>query len=80
MLKFRDEFDALVNGLRMTKLKDFKTMLRWCKDGAELQNGSCGFTADTQGYRYYLRCIPRRGDYNVYIYAYAKEAASDDAE
>ena len=48
-------------------------MSRQCRDGLAC-DGSFGFQADTRNYTYCLRCMPRRGDYNFYLYAYDKNA------
>ena len=72
---FQDELQDVVNGLRKGDglLQNFKTMSRQCRDGLAC-DGSFGFQADTRNYTYCLRCMPRRGDYNFYLYAYDKNA------
>ena len=40
---------------------------------------SFGFRAETRDYTFCLRCTPRRGDYNFYLYAYDKNAQREHA-
>lgn len=74
---FKAELDAVVNELRaFGPLKALTAMSDYCRarPDAELEGsgGSFGFIAETERYRYCLRCIPRQGDYNGYLYAYDK--------
>ena len=72
---FKDELDRVVNELRECgPLKDLSTMAAYCTaypDG-RLGEGVFGFIIETERYRYCLRCTPRQGDYNGYLYAYDK--------
>ena len=74
---FKDELDSLVNTLREDgPLKDLRSMERFCREHPQArmspESGSddyC-FRIDTARRCYYLRLLPRRGDYNFYIYCY----------
>ena len=74
---FKDELDDLVNTLRKDgPLKDLPSMECFCREHPQArmspESGSdyYGFRVDTARRRYYLRFLPRRGDYNFYIYCY----------
>lgn len=73
--EFRDEFQEVVNGLRKEGglLKSFSGMSSQCRKGFAGEDGF-GFQAETRNRTYCLRCIPRRGEYNFYLYAYDKNA------
>ena len=70
---FRDELQTVVNMLREPKglLSGFSAMNRNCVNGQKVED-SFGFRAESANYEYCLRCIPRRGDYNFYMYCYDK--------
>ena len=72
---FRNELQDMVNGLRRKGglLENFTGMSRQCGKGLA-NDGSFSFQAETRDYLYCLRCTPRRGDYNFYLYAYDKNA------
>lgn len=74
---FKAELDQVMAELRERgPLKDLYTMSSYCstypqgilEDGC----GSFGYIAESEGYRYCLRCTPRQGDYNGYLYVYDK--------
>lgn len=71
--EFKAEFQQFVDELRKGPLKNFSAMSGYCYDHAgELgDSGSYGYIAESENYRYCLRCTPRRGDYS-YIYIYDK--------
>lgn len=75
---FKAELDAVVNEMRARgPLKDLDAMSGYCRTNSSglLEGGtggSYGFIAESEGYRYCLRCIPRQGDYNGYLYIYDK--------
>lgn len=72
---FKAELDEVVNELRERgPLKDLAAMSSYCHDHSQgaLEGGSYGFIAESEGYRYCLRCTPRQDDYNGYLYAYDK--------
>lgn len=77
---FHEEFQNVVNALRRPDglLRSFASMSRGCRDGRPC-NDSFGFRAESPRYTYCLRCTPRRGDYNFYLYAYDKEAQREHA-
>ncbi len=72
---FQDELQDVVNGLRKggSLLQNFAGMNRQCRNGLACED-RFGFQAQTHDYAYCLRCIPRKGDYNFYLYAYDKNA------
>ena len=78
--------DRVVNWLRegFAPLKDRNTMRRFCELRGRVLNAEeailppCGFSIHTKNYQYMLRCIPRRGDYNFYLYCYDKEAREQE--
>lgn len=77
---FRAELQTVVNSLREkgNLLADFASMNNACRDGT-FCNDSYGFRAESKNYEYCLRCIPRRGDYNFYLYSYDKNAQREQA-
>lgn len=77
---FHEELQTVVNALRKQDglLQNFASMSRGCRDGLSCDD-SFGFKAETPQYIYCLRCTPRRGDYNFYLYAYDKNAQRDHA-
>lgn len=77
---FKNELNDFVNELRQSVLKDLRTMSRYCSDhGGELSTSSSygrsiyGYVAETKDYRFCLRCIPHKGDYNAYLLCYDKQ-------
>lgn len=74
---FKAELDEVVAELREHgPLTDLSTMSGYCSAHPQGRlkdwNGSFGFIAESEGYRYCLRCTPRQGDYNGYLYIYDK--------
>jgi hypothetical protein len=71
--EFKAEFEAFMNEMRECgPLRDGDTMFDYCySNGEKLDGGSFGFIAESDSYRYCLRCTPRTGDYS-YIYIYDK--------
>jgi hypothetical protein len=73
---FVAEFDNVVNALKKTELMgNFENMRRACYHYPEARirfqfGEEYAFRADTKDYTYFLRCIPRKGDYNHYLVAY----------
>jgi len=59
-------------------LKSRRHMLRYCSQHPEARipggwgKDVYGFCMQTQEHRYYLRCFPFAGDYNFYLYCYAR--------
>jgi hypothetical protein len=59
-------------------LKSRKDMLRFCSQHPEARIKGAwstdvyGFCTQTPEHRYYLRCFPFAGDYNFYVYCYAR--------
>ena len=77
---FREEMQDAVNSLRRRGglLQNFASMSRQCRSGLPVDE-SFGFRAETRDYTFCLRCTPRRGDYNFYLYAYDKNAQREHA-
>lgn len=74
---FSMELDALVNQLRESgPLQSLNGMHRYCAEhGGKLPGGwtqQYGYIAESEHYRYYLRCCPVPGDYNGYLICQAK--------
>ncbi len=77
---FRNELQTVVNSLREEGglLQSFASMSKQCRAGLPC-DASYGFHAESQHYEYCLRCTPRRGDYNFYLYCYDKSAQREHA-
>lgn len=74
--ELKAEFEAFMNEMRECgPLRDGDAMFDYCySNGEKLDGGaggSFGFIAESDDYRYCLRCTPRTGDYS-YIYIYDK--------
>ena len=73
-LEFKADLKRVVDELRRSgPLKDLKTMRAYCGShgGAiEDQGATCGYIAETEHYRYCLRCTPLPGYYQGYLYCY----------
>ncbi|NLE26964.1 MAG: hypothetical protein GX625_16815 [Clostridiaceae bacterium] len=73
--EFKAELQSFVDELRAGPLKSLSAMSSYCYTHGEPMDagagGSYGYVAESQNYRYCLRCAPRRGDYS-YIYIYDK--------
>ncbi len=78
--EFRDELQEIVNGMRKEGglLKNFTGMSKQCRNRFACDE-SFGFQAETRNHTYCLRCIPCRGDYNFYLYAYDKNVQREYA-
>lgn len=75
--EFKADFQKAVETFRKTILKDIYTMSRHCYKYPNAQiegsNDARCFKANSEQYQYFLRATPRKGEYNFYIYCYAKE-------
>lgn len=78
---FRDELQNVVNGMREKGgiLANLSSMSKACRQGTPVEY-SYGFRMETKNYEYCLRCNPRRGDYNFYLYCYDKNAQREHAQ
>lgn len=78
---FHNELQHVMAGLRKKDglLHDFASMSRSCQSGFSYDGSYC-FKADSPNYTYCLRCTPRRGEYNFYLYAYDKAAQREHAK
>lgn len=72
---FRAELQSVVEDLRNAGglLSNLADMRSQCRSG-RVCDDSYGFYAETPNYEYCLRCTPRRGEYNFYLYCYDKQA------
>ena len=77
---FKPVFHEVINRLREDGglLSDIDTMLDRCYDFPESETyygyaRNWAFRIHTNDYAFYIRCSPRMGDYNFYVYAYDKE-------
>ena len=70
---FTSEVNQLVKALRVkgALLHDFAAMRRLCGAGTPVED-CFGFQTETELALYCLRCIPQRGGYHFYLYAYNK--------
>ena len=77
---FFDEFQAVVKALRKrgAMLENYRTMCRLCRGGLKVEEDRYAFEAETQHRFYCLRCNTLRGDYQFYLYAYDKDAMSEE--
>ena len=71
---FKESLQEFVEALRQDgPLKDLASMRNYCNQhGGEItEDGRCfGYIAETEHYRFCLRCTPRPGDYQGYLYCY----------
>lgn len=82
--EFQQEFDNVINALRddikyrglLRNLDDMK-MLCHTRPSSKIKIANemnCyGFRVDSDKYSYLIRCMPHKGDYNFYVYAYNRE-------
>lgn len=77
---FRADLALLMDELYNTVLKDFKTMSAECRSELVTPLGddtyaitAFHFPKRNAKYVYFIRLIPRRGDYNFYVMCYDKE-------
>ena len=72
-LEFKEELQVIVDTLRANgPLKDLASMSNYCyKNGGAIteDSRSFGYVAETDHYRYCLRCTPTPGDYQGYLTA-----------
>ena len=72
--EFKEDLQEFVDALRETgPLKNLAAMGAYCRQqgGAITEDGrSYGYIAETEHYRYCLRCTPYQGEYNGYLYVY----------
>ena len=76
--ELKAELQEFVNELRkIGPLRNLSSMSGYCCDhnAGKLDDGSrggYGYIAESENYRYCLRCTPIQGDYNAYLYIYDK--------
>ena len=73
--RFTADLDDVIYELRKNLLKSLKGMRKFITDnkGARLDDGVYGYHVETEQFEFFIRCIPYLGDYNAYVYCYAKE-------
>lgn len=75
-LPFSAELDEFVNEMRKCgPLQDLREMQSYCythKGIVASESNHHGYIAESEQYRYCLRCTPVQGDYNAYLYIYDK--------
>ena len=78
---FGNELQEVVNDLRKKEglLCSLASMSRNCHEGLRCDD-SFGFRGETKNHLYCLRCTPRKGDYNFYLYAYDKNVLREQAK
>lgn len=76
---FKEELDKVVNELRECgMLHSFDDLSKYCYAHPEARlderhnRDAYGFKVETEGYQYYFRLTPVRGDYQLYLYTYDK--------
>ena len=81
-IDFLGEFDEVINHFRMRSdkpvLKNLTEMSKVCasEPSLKLENGWTDmymFKVRTEKRTYFIRCIPKKGDYNAYVYCYNTE-------
>ncbi|MGH1824237.1 hypothetical protein [Macrococcoides caseolyticum] len=78
MPEFKAELQEFADELRKTgPLNSLSAMSKYCCDHGDgkLESGlrdTYGYIAESEHYRYCLRCTPVQGDYNAYLYIYDK--------
>ena len=83
--RFKEDLKRVMEWLQSNyaPLQSLESLEAFCRRQNEfgLPNqgrGACGVRIETLHYRYMLRCLPQKGDYNVYLYCYSKEVADKD--
>jgi hypothetical protein len=77
--EFKQELGEVVDEMRQGVLKNLRSMGSYCcNHGGELPSGGYGrsiygYVTETDHYRYCLRCLPYKGDYNAYLTCYDKQ-------
>ncbi|SBW00761.1 conserved hypothetical protein [uncultured Eubacteriales bacterium] len=73
---FKDEFDEIINSLRDGGQKppfaSRDNLAAFCAatPGKELTTRGSGYMIQTLDFSYYIRCLPRPGDYDIYAFAF----------
>ncbi|NLV49755.1 MAG: hypothetical protein GXY20_03565 [Clostridiales bacterium] len=75
-LAFKNEFDEVINSLRNDGQKppfaSRDNLAAFCAaaPGKELTTRGSGYMIRTLDFSYYVRCLPRLGDYDIYAFAF----------
>lgn len=73
---FKSEFDEIINALRNDGQKppftSRENLAAFCAatSGKELTTRGSGYMIQTLDFSYYIRCLPRPGDYDIYAFAF----------
>lgn len=77
--EFKEELSKVVDELRdCGMLQSFEALSKYCYAHPEarldptIRDNAYGFKVETEGYQYYFRLTPVRGDYQLYLYTYDK--------
>lgn len=76
--EFKSELQTFVDELRKNgPLSNLAAMSEYCRSHGDSNlgdgsRGSYGYVAESEHYRYCLRCTPVQGNYNAYLYIYDK--------
>ena len=72
--EFKEALQEFVDAMRQSgPLQSLSAMNTYCwRNGGEISDNDCvyGFIAETEKYRFCLRCTPRPGEYQGYLYCY----------
>lgn len=77
--EFKAELQTFVDELRKNgPLKNLSAMSAYCSEHeagrlGDASGGSYGYVAESEHYRYCLRCTPVQNEYNAYLYIYDKK-------
>ena len=72
---FKERFDELINSLRDEGQEPFASrnnLAAYCavNRGKKISDRGDGYVIKTLDYSFYLRCLPRPGDYDIYCFCY----------
>lgn len=72
---FKDDQNMVINSLRNTLLKGREAMSDYIRehDSLDLGGRGNGFKVQTDSNVFYLRCLPKAGEYDCYCYCYDRE-------
>ena len=78
---FKDELDSVVNWMRQERgpLRDLQSMKGFCFGSRNVANldddgHAYGFQIETKNHQYFLRCTPKIGEYQGYLYCCDRQA------
>lgn len=78
---FKSELQEIINEIRKGPLKDFNSMSAFCWGHSQARlyqedsyRDDHGFKVETEGFQYFFRFLPHKGDYNAYCLCFDKSA------